>query len=111
MIPILRCAHPLGYKVRFSSGAVDCIIPSTSPYIYNQSTTAYAGSTVTGVVTLECRAPTAIKVWSKIATSNPAPGSTATFVVSGNSTLASYSVGDTIFCSDENLFYHKVTIL
>lgn len=111
LIPFARCAHPQGYKMQWSNGSVDCVTPATVPYIYNQSTTAYAGTTVTGVVTLECRAGS-IRTWGKIGMSNPPVGSTASFVQSGSINLASYSVGDSIFCLDtSSATFHKVTIL
>ena len=65
LVPIARCLHPQAYKIQSTSG-VSCVTPSASAYIYNQSTTAFAGTTVTGVVTLECRTPGQTNAWGKI---------------------------------------------
>ena len=109
LVPFLRCSHPQMYRVQDSTGSY-CLIPASTLYIYNQSTTSFATTSVTGVVTLECR-PGLVRVWGKIANSNPAPGSSIVSV-SNALTLSSYSVGDTLFCINGNdSTYHKVVVL
>ncbi len=106
LVPVLTCADARMYRIGSS-----CAVPG-GPYIYNQGTGSLAGTTVTGIVTLECPdAAGASGYWGKIASANPPAGSTVTYLT-GSLTLSSYSVGDALFCFNSGLpqTFHKVAV-
>lgn len=107
--PVLACGDARMYRY---SGS--CILPAASPYVYNAATAAFADTTVTGIVSLECRPIVSTLVtWGKISTPNPAPGSSISHVT-GSGNLSTYSVGDSLFCVNWGgppYTFHKVTVL